>query len=103
MDGHTKLDRWLDGLVGRVAWAGHRLAEALCLFGLCGLFGVLPDLDHVPYTLWQVFPEFYPHLAGIDGRFLHRPGLWALGVLTGVVAALAAGLVGMNAWETERC
>lgn len=82
---------------------GHR---ALCVIGLCGLIGVLVDVDHaISLLLWRyLLPEI------TEGRILHTPlliisclvicglgacrsGLYPKLVLVGVLAATVPVLV----------
>ena len=56
---------------------------SLLVFWLCGVAGVLVDLDH---------PIAYYLLPELGGRFLHTPILIAGGLLLGGLGAYLAGL-----------
>lgn len=85
------MDRWIDDFVATFLWVGRGLATALVFVALYHLGRVIGDLDHLPHALYMVFPEEYPWLSVVDGRFLHRSLYWLWGTFSIMAGALALG------------
>jgi len=62
--------------------------SALCIFGVCGLVGVLLDFDHfIALVIWRYWN---PRLA--NGRLLHTPVLVIVSLLICVMVSYIGGL-----------
>lgn len=70
-----------------------RLAEAFCDGCYYGLHGVIIDIDHLPFYLWQMFPGVYGCLAQFRSRFAHKAVYYGLLIVLGVLVTYVSGRI----------
>jgi len=68
-----------------------RLARAFLPFGICGLVGVLVDLDHLIPVIKLLLAGQAPTWGDIGGRALHIPVLVGSGIICGSVCSFSLG------------
>ena len=88
-------DMGLDPLVRIGRGCLTRLAEAFCDGCYYGFHGILIDLDHLPWYLWQMFPGVYGSLAHFRPRFAHKTVYHGLLIVLGLLVTYVSGRIVM--------
>jgi hypothetical protein len=74
--------------------------KALSVFGICGIAGVLVDLDHLLVVLWHREPITWPNLVKY-GRPGHIAVLMVACIVSGAMGALLAGQAFLKEIDTD--